>query len=68
MHFQLISHENFSLLSLLDQQQYFNEISGALHHWQDFGNFCPRIDKFILSHYDKDNRLTATKQETAALL
>ncbi|CAI7625869.1 unnamed protein product [Penicillium pancosmium] len=68
MHLQLISHEYFSLLGPLEQQQYFNKISAVLHHWQDFGNSCPRIDKFILSHYDKFNRLTATEQETAALL
>lgn len=65
---QLLSHEDFSCLSLFKQQQYFNEISEALHHWQIFGNSCPRIDNFILSRYDNDNRLTATEQETAALL
>ncbi|CAI7605585.1 unnamed protein product [Penicillium manginii] len=68
MHLQLVSHEHFSLLGPLKQQQYFNKISAVLHHWQDFGNSCPRIDKFILSHYDKFNRLTATEKETAALL
>jgi len=63
---QLLSHEDFRLLSPFNQQEYFNKISEALHHWQNFGDSCPRIDKFILSHYDKDNRLTTIEQETAA--
>lgn len=66
--FLLLSCKDFSLLSPFNQQQYLKEISEALHHWQDFGNSCPRIDKFILLHYDNDNPLTATEQETAALL
>lgn len=68
MQLQLFSHEYFSLLSPLCQKQYFNEISEALHLWQNLGYSCPRIDKFILSRYDNDNRLTATEQWAAALM
>lgn len=53
----LLTYEEFESLRDSDKLQYFDKMTVALARWVNFEKSCPRIDEFVLRHYDNNNRL-----------
>ncbi|CAI7611683.1 unnamed protein product [Penicillium pancosmium] len=56
-----LTYEDFQSLQDPHKMRYFDKLTVASTSWAAFEKSCPRLDKFVLQHYDNNNYLSCDK-------
>ncbi|CAI7649253.1 unnamed protein product, partial [Penicillium pancosmium] len=52
------TYKAFESLQASQKMRYFDKLTAASNSWAAFEKSCPRLDKFVLQHYDNNNYLS----------